>query len=290
MEVFCNAVYYYIFTLTHSISEYNLQIQHIARGYESETREHVLLPKERSLYTTIVRHPATRFVSAFIYFGHYERMKKGHGGNLTLDNAINLFLDNPKEYKGSLHRPSWMLGLRRRFPNVTLRGDVRTDGDGLEEQTEQFVQYLNNEFDLVMITERIDESLVVLKEMMGWTVEDILYRKRMVAKTGAVVNSTTRERILRYDYTDLVIYKHFNTKLEMHIDRIGRVRFEQMVKEFTALREEFDKDCTDGTDGPDNDNSSNQSLECHFLSRPDVGISKMITSLQMSDDFTNFTR
>ena len=44
------------------------------------------------------------------------------------------------------------------------------------------------------------------------------------------------------------------------------------------------------TDGPDNDNSSNQSLECHFLSRPDVGISKMITSLQMSDDFTNFTR
>ena len=63
-----------LFMLTPFYSEYNLQVQHYLDGYDSD-RDHVILPKERSLYTTVVRHPATRFVSAFIYFGHLNSMK-----------------------------------------------------------------------------------------------------------------------------------------------------------------------------------------------------------------------
>mgnify|MGYP005660500657 CR=1 FL=1 len=47
-----------------------------------------------------------------------------------------------------------MLGFANWFPHGTYRGDIRTEGDGLEVQTDQFIECLDEDFDLVMITER----------------------------------------------------------------------------------------------------------------------------------------
>ena len=39
------------------------------------------------------------------------------------------------------------------------------------------IEYLNNEFDVVLIAEQFDESLIVMKEHLCWNTEDILYLK-----------------------------------------------------------------------------------------------------------------
>ena len=39
------------------------------------------------------------------------------------------------------------------------------------------IEYLNTEFDVVLIAEQFDESLIVMKEHLCWNTEDILYLK-----------------------------------------------------------------------------------------------------------------
>ena len=134
-----------------------------------------------------------------------------------------------------------------------------------------------------MITGRFDESLVVLKEMMGWDMKDILYRKRLVHKDGKlpqVVSDATIERILQHDFIDVKIHNHFNKKLDNYIDQIGRGRFEEMVSEFQTNSAEFNKLCEE----------DNNDLKCRFLETDDVRISRMMTGLQVSEDLTNLDR
>jgi len=56
-------------------STYNIQLSHYKRGFDS-AEEHAILPKSTTLYTSIVRHPNTRFESAFFYFNIYNNMRK----------------------------------------------------------------------------------------------------------------------------------------------------------------------------------------------------------------------
>jgi len=247
-------------------SGYNFQVQHYLLGFDVK-REHQLLPKSTTLYTSIVRHPTTRFVSAFEYFGKYEELKKSLGARLTLDAAINIFLD---EHGTGLYPPSQLLAT-----NYNIPSDV-----------DSFIAHLDTEFDLIMITGRFDESLVVLKEMMGWDMKDILYRKRLVHKDKygklphQVISDATIERILKHDFIDVKIHNYFNKKLDNHIDRIGRVRFEDMVSEFQTTSVAFNKLCEE----------NKNDLKCRFLETDDLRISRMMTGLQVSEDLTNLER
>jgi galactosylceramide sulfotransferase len=51
--------------------------------------------------------------------------------------------------------------------------DVKLQEDQSELRKE--IEYLENQFDLVMISERFDESLIVLKEKLCWDLEDVIY-------------------------------------------------------------------------------------------------------------------
>jgi hypothetical protein len=53
--------------------------------------------------------------------------------------------------------------------------DVKLQEDQSELRKE--IDYLDNQFDLVMIAERFDESLIVLKEKLCWDLEDVIYLK-----------------------------------------------------------------------------------------------------------------
>ena len=39
------------------------------------------------------------------------------------------------------------------------------------------IMYYESEFDLVLLVERFDESLVVMKDLLCWDIEDIMYLK-----------------------------------------------------------------------------------------------------------------
>ncbi len=55
--------------------------------------------------------------------------------------------------------------------------DLGMDVSAMESDKDlrETIQKLETEFDLVLIAERFDESLIVLKEEMCWTLEDVKY-------------------------------------------------------------------------------------------------------------------
>ena len=60
-----------------SNQSYNMQVQHFHGfgGFYSD-EEHAILPKSHTIYTSIIRSPVSRFLSSFVYYGHYQRLVK----------------------------------------------------------------------------------------------------------------------------------------------------------------------------------------------------------------------
>jgi hypothetical protein len=49
----------------------------------------------------------------------------------------------------------------------------------------EYINYLNNTFHLVMVSERFEESMVLLKRLMGWGLQDVLYiRSNVLSNDG----------------------------------------------------------------------------------------------------------
>ena len=195
-----------------------------------------------------------------------------------MEKAINLYLDSRPTYRGpmyGLYDPSESLGFNNKFSKAQ-------SSDKLQEQIDLFIADLETEFDLIFITDRFDESLVLLKEMMGWEMSDILYRKRLVNEDNISrkdeLSTSTKERILKNQLIDTQMYEHFNTSLNEKIDQIGREKFTELVADFHMELEEFNRLCL---------SESQYRLQCRFLTLDDVKITRMLTELQISDDYTN---
>ena len=96
---------------------------------------------------------------------------------------------------------------------------------------------LNSTFDLVMIAERYDESLVLLKDLMCWTADDVAYlsinaRKKDKSNTRKL-SFTDHQKLLRLNYPDVKIYEFFLKVFEKKVKAFGYAR---MAKELEAVR------------------------------------------------------
>ena len=149
----------------------------------------------------------------------------------------------------------------------------------------------------MLLTDKMDESLVMLKEKLNWDMTDILYLKRMVAGNQArktPLSEETKRRILQYQIIDRQIFDHFNKTFERHIDEFGRDKFYHQVEEYKSMRLEFENKCFNKEKtihGPYGSISwalseyGYRNKACGFLQMRDVTITKIVTQLQLSNDY-----
>ena len=73
-------------------------------------------------------------------------------------------------------------------------------------------QQLDSEFDLVMIQEYFDESLLLLRKMFCWEMDDIVYLAKAVRSQNLLIKLTDdlRKKISSWNHADVLLYKHFN--------------------------------------------------------------------------------
>ena len=88
----------------------------------------------------------------------------------------------------------------------------------------QYVKYIEEEYDLVLINEYYDESLILLKNLLCWDFDDILYLKQRVCKTKSSLNYENKANILSWNHADLLLYHYFNkTLLEEDFRRFTKI-------------------------------------------------------------------
>lgn len=126
-----------------------------------------LFPKATCKYVTILRNPVDNFESAFRYMNMGRRIGIGNDPE-SLKNFLThgiSFTKMRQKAEPLIRNPLMFdLGLSfKHYQNITA--------------VNEYIRFLGKEFDLVMIMEYFDESLVLMKRLLCWEIEDILYLK-----------------------------------------------------------------------------------------------------------------
>lgn len=141
--------------------EYNILTHHSRFNYE----EMRLLMPEDAKFVTIVRDPVDLFESMFNYY-HLSRF-----WNVTLENIGNTTLQIPNKvlkdrFFGKIGRNQMLFDL----------GMDVTDFNNVEKVL-NYIRKLDMIFDLVMVSEQMDESLILLKHLLCWRTDDVVVFK-----------------------------------------------------------------------------------------------------------------
>lgn len=205
-------------------------------------------PKENneSLRLTIIRDPATMFSSVFSYFYKVSQAFREA-------KTIEKFLENPDFYTkkyfstDQAYCHNYMLydmGFSECLDKGYLLHGKPSCG------IDDFIQFLEYTFDLVLLLEYFDESLILLKHYLNFlTYEDLVYLKKQqrpeTAKNDPNLSnnsSSTHQKSRKWNSLEYKIYQHFNQTFFNKMDRIfGGIRSEMMASEKLQLNDALDK-------------------------------------------------
>ena len=246
---------------------------------------------------TILREPVSQFYSMF----YYLNLPKHYGISNHTD-PVGEFMRNP--YKYHHYKPYLRVGREKFFEeNLIHNGNLydldfahfKMAGERKDRGLEDFIGFLEKAFHLVMITEKYDESLLLLKKLMCWQFMDIVYAKKHVnshlQNASFVVANETAESIRKWNRDDGVLYRHFSKRLDQIIATQDQQQFNIDLQNFRQLNQLVLKFCTDNNTDSNMTSETNESAGFHnvlnqlkdmgekpsddFMNRPDLFCEKM---------------
>ncbi|XP_034284550.1 galactosylceramide sulfotransferase isoform X3 [Pantherophis guttatus] len=214
---------------------FNIVCNHMRFQYE-EVRK--LLPAD-AVFVTVLRDPAYLFESSFHYFGGAIPLT----WKVLGDDKLAEFLRDPWHY----YDPK---GFNAHYLQNLLFFDLGYDNnmDPNSPLVDQYIREIDGRFHLVMLLEYFDESLVLLKDLLCWELEDILYFK-LNTRNGSTVSKLTDELYQKatvWNLLDAKLYQYFNATFWHKVEAYGKAR---MAKDVARLNEENEKMksiCIDG--------------------------------------------
>lgn len=197
-----------------------------------------VLPIDTS-YITILRDPAELFESSFYYFGRQVPLTWKIPG----DDKLTEFLRDPHYYFDPQGLYSFYLKNLLFFDfgqdNTLELSDPRVT-EGIRSITERF--------QLVMLVEYFEESLILLKDALCWEMDDLLFFK-LNARKGSTVSKLTpelRTKALEWNSIDWQLYQHFNISFWSKVETYGRQRMEKDVAELRRRNLKMSAICIEG--------------------------------------------
>uniref|UniRef100_A0A803JS87 Galactose-3-O-sulfotransferase 4, gene 6 n=1 Tax=Xenopus tropicalis TaxID=8364 RepID=A0A803JS87_XENTR len=193
-----------------------------------------LMPAD-SFYFTILRDPATLAESSFSYY---------HSVSSAFKKAPNLteFIAHPTHYykpgeNGNqfAHNFQWFdLGLDPDTPfNESL---VRAE-----------VRKIERTFQLVLLSEYFDESMVLLKEELCWDLDDVVTFKLNAREASTPLEERETEMLRAWNALDWYLYVYFNRTFWEKVERFGRERMDTEVRKLKERRQELVEICLEGS-------------------------------------------
>ena len=124
---------------------------------------------------------------------------------------MDLFLSQPKKYFAHVMSKNQYFKVSMHNEQLYDFGLEHNDTDD-EEKVMNKIRELESAFDLVMITEYFDESLLLLRKLLCWRMEDVVYLKHGVrsADYRKKNNDSLADKIREWNKADLMLYNHFN--------------------------------------------------------------------------------
>ena len=211
-----------------SSKPFNILVEH---SIYNKTVMSSLMPND-SAYISIIREPYSHFKSAFHYFNvaniskvtgkdqlsqyihnidTYERYYKSREGS-----KIRFCI--PDGFSVTKNLLSHCLGMPLGFP-----AGRRNFTDDLTSIL-RYIEQLNRDFTLVMIMDYFHESLVLLKRLMCWSLEDIIYHTSNVGNYSYKYQPPKPGHFKvhrQWSSVDYILYEFFNNTLWQKIAKEG---------------------------------------------------------------------
>lgn len=194
-----------------------------------------LLPPDAA-YVSILRDPADLFESSFHYYHRAIPCTWRIGGQ----NKLAQFLQHPQRFYYPRAFNSFYLK-NLLFFDFGLDNNLEAD----DPRVLKAIHNLSKHFDLILIAEYFEESLILLKDMMCWTMEDILYFKLNMRKSSSVsrLTSDLKAKALEWNGADWKLYQHFNATFWAKVEAFGRERMKEEVEELRRRNNEMKVIC-----------------------------------------------
>ena len=184
---------------------YNLLYNHVIYNWKSFN---VIFPRRRTTYVTLLRHPLSQFKSSLLYFRN-SAIYTAATENLTQ------YLENIRQHEPS--NPYISFTDNRQSLDLGLPSHkVRDEGF-----ITRYIEMLDKAFDLMLIMDYFDESLVMLRRKMCWSMKDILYiRSNKAYRHFDFVFGEYEKSLLKdWSLADNLLYDHFYTKFHFHLKK-----------------------------------------------------------------------
>ena len=254
---------------------------------------HKLLPKEQTFYFTILRNPNQQFLSNYFFYNHQDRLKKkfqikSDSVDEVLQQSLAQLPNDSLTCNSFINPMSFDLGFTHILQkNKGLNPDVLIVS---------FIRYLDREFDLVMITNEFDKSLLLLKHYLGWRIDDVVYLKKMTRSLDdsaqpikPIISEKTLNLLRFHNRVDMKVFEYFEQKFTAQIGTLEKKQFEADLETLQEKQTELVSQCLNmshvikthlGTVYHPLSNTGRMSNSCRLWTLSDVFISKSLAAKQ----------
>lgn len=211
--------------------QFNIMCNHL-RFNPTEVQK--VMPND-TFYFTILRNPVFQLESSFSY---YRRAAPAFKAAASLD----AFLAAPHTYYNQ------SLGLSNAYARNHMWFDLGFDPNAPVEESYVSARLAEVEqrFQLVLIAEHFDESMVLLRHRLRWRLDDVVSFKLNSRSQHSVTSLTPegQERAKRWCALDWLLYQHFNSTFWASLlTQLGQGRLHSEVAQLRARRQELTALC-----------------------------------------------
>ncbi len=190
-------------------------------------KEVMALLKEEVPTFTIIRDPVEVFVSMF----HFLDKLREFYGTASIHDLVHMIQETPQLPK-LRKRLNGFIGRNQMAWDMGLSPDIFDNETAVQKEIER----LDREFDLVMISNRMDESLVLLSDLLNWPLERVLHLdlNRRKPDKSAVLTMDERNVLSDWLAADVQIFNHFSRRFDEKVTELNEKKREWGISNFSS--------------------------------------------------------
>lgn len=191
-----------------------------------------LLPLAK--YVTLLRHPVSHFISSWSYWGIGGKLASRGPKKCA---SWQYYLDNRPECDAVATKFDVLL------MHNSMTFDLGLEVNSSVAEVEALTEHLKTDFSMVLITEYMDASLLLMKRQFCWDLEDVAYYAMKVSrKNKPQVEEKYQNAIMSYNSNDKIAYEALNKTLW---DKIAQEPgFFEELEELQRLKTKLVADCS----------------------------------------------
>lgn len=191
-------------------------------------------------YITIIRSPVDNVESVFGFFQDQEPFIHWMD-DIETTQRLGTFYADPTRFFNT--ETDWFFRSKNHM-FFDIGFNVINDEDAYIDQT---IATIDKTFTFILLTDFFDESLILMKNLLCWDWDDVVYIKFKMRtdEAKATINPTLAEQIKRWNRSDFKLYDYFNNTFWQRVDQFGRDRMDAELVEFRERQKAAEYECID---------------------------------------------